>query len=88
MVVRIRITRGPRVKDVASGLAGLLTLISVASFSLSTWKILSDLGWAGGFFIDSGIFSHWQVWMAGTVATQLLSFRLSRPLSRERPLIS
>lgn len=81
-MVRIRITRGPRVDDVTSGLAGLLTLVSVACFTLSTWKILSDLGWAGAFFIGSGIFSHWQVWMAGTVAVQLVSFRLTRRLSR------
>jgi hypothetical protein len=88
MVVRIRITRGPWVNEVASGLAGLLTLVSVACFSLSTWKVLSDLGWAGGFFIMTGVLSHWQVWMAATVVSQLLSFRLSRRVPPPRALIN
>ncbi len=84
MVVRIRITRWSRVNEVASGFAGLLSLVSVACFALSAWKILSDLGMAGRFFIADGVFSHWQVWIAGTVAAQLVSFRLSR----HPPLIS
>jgi hypothetical protein len=84
MVVRIRISSGPRVNELASGLAGLLTLFSIVCFTLSVWKILSDIGWAGGFFIPAGLLSHWQVWMAATVLSQLLSFRLSR----QAPLIS
>jgi len=84
MVVRIRITRGPQVDQLTLGLAGLLTLVSVACLSLSIWKILADLDWAGGFFIRSGIFSHWQVWIGATVLTQLVSFRLSRR-SQRRP---
>jgi hypothetical protein len=70
--------------ELASGLAGLLTLVSVACFTMSVWKLLSEMGWVGKFFIAEGVFSHWQVWIAGAVAAQLVSFRLSRP----RPLIS
>lgn len=84
MVVRIRITRVPRASEVASRLAGPLTLLSVSCFFLSVWKILADLGWGGQFFIANGVWSHWQLWIAAAVAAQLLSFRLSRP----RPLIS
>ncbi len=96
MVVRIRIsTNLPRIHkgvtgngvaagELASGLAGLLTLVSVACFTMSVWKLLSEMGWVGKFFIAEGVFSHWQVWIAGAVAAQLVSFRLSRP----RPLIS
>ena len=90
MVVRIRISTSlPRIQkgttgEVASGLAGLLTLVSVACFTMSVWKLFAELDWLGKFFISTGVFSHWQVWMAGSVAAQLLSFRLSRP----RPLIS
>jgi hypothetical protein len=51
---------------------------------MSVWKLLSEMGWAGKFFLSTGVLSHWQVWIAGSVAAQLLSFRLSRP----RPLIS
>jgi hypothetical protein len=88
MVVRIRITSIPQASEVASGLAGPLTLLSVTCFSMSVWKILADLGWAGKFFLSSGIWSHWQLWIASAVAGQLVSFRLARGLSRERPLVS
>jgi hypothetical protein len=96
MVVRIRISTSlPRIErgvgghpvptgDLISGLAGLLTLVSVACFTMSVWKLLAEIGWVGKFFISDGIFSHWQVWIAASVAAQLVSFRLSRP----RPLIS
>jgi hypothetical protein len=90
MVVRIRISASvPRIQgkasgEVAMGLAGLLTLVSVACFAMSAWKLSSEMGWAGAFFLSTGVFSHWQVWIAGAVGAQLLSFRLSRP----RPLIS
>jgi hypothetical protein len=84
MVVRIRITRPPPVSEVAPALAGILSLISVSCFALAAWKILFDVGWAGPFFVSSGLFSHWQIWLAGTVGAQLLSFRLSR----QPPLIS
>jgi hypothetical protein len=84
MVVRIRIRTGQRIDGLYAGFAGFLTLASVACFSLSAWKLLADLGWAGNFVWDRGIPSHWQVWMAGAVAAQLVSFRLARKL----PLIS
>jgi hypothetical protein len=96
MVVRVRITAFPRVRrgnsgqgisgEFAPALAGLLTLVSVVCFVMSAWKLFSEFGWAGNFFISAGIFSHWQIWIAGAVAAQLISFRLSR--SRPRPLIS
>jgi len=84
MVVRIRIHASmPRLQpgaseEVTSGLAGLLTLVSVVCFTMSVWKLFSELGWTGAFVISGGIFSHWQVWIAGAVAAQLISFRLSR----------
>jgi hypothetical protein len=96
MVVRIRIStnlrripkdltgNGGAPGELASGLAGILTLVSVACFTMSVWKLLSEMGGVGKFFISDGVFSHWQVWIAGSVAAQLLSFRLARP----RPLIS
>jgi hypothetical protein len=85
MVVRIRIsTRFPQVdsrasREMLSGLAGLLTLASVSCFTMSAWKIMADLGWAGAFFQTRGFFSHWQVWISCAVAAQLVSFRLARP---------
>jgi hypothetical protein len=84
MVVRIRITTAPRLDGLYAGFAGFLTLAAVACFALGAWKLLADLGWAGNFVWDRGLLSHWQIWMAGAVAAQLVSFRLARKL----PLIS
>ena len=78
MLVRIRISRGPRAQTVLPALAGFFTLAAVVCFILAVWKICSDLGWAGAFFIAYGALSHWQVWVAGGVLAQLVSFRLGR----------
>lgn len=84
MVVRIRISRGPRVQEVFAGAAGLLTLVAVMCFIMSAWKLMADMGLAGGFVFTQGVLSHWQVWLAAGIATQLISFRITR----RRPLIS
>jgi hypothetical protein len=84
MVVRIRIhARLPKLEkgdsqEVTSGLAGFLTIVSVVCFVMSVWKLSAEMGWAGAFFIPTGVLSHWQVWIAGAVAAQLVSFRLTR----------
>ncbi len=72
MVVRIRLPRG------ASGLGGLIALVAVSCLMLAMWRLTSDLGWTGEFVIPDGILSHWQVWMAMTIATGFLAFRLVR----------
>lgn len=84
MVVRIRITRNPQFDGILAGIAGLLTLLAVACFVLGTWKIFSELGWAGGFFLAQGLFSHWQVWIALGTCAQLASFRLNRRFTNSR----
>ena len=88
MVVRIRITRpsrrGPQVQDFAAGVSGLLTLTAVVCTIMAAWKLMADMGQAGGFVLATGPFSHWQVWLASGIVAQLLSFRITR----RRPLIS
>ncbi len=88
MVVRIRISRGPRVQDVFAGAAGLLTLGAVACFIMSAWKLMADLGVAGKFVVTAGVFSHWQAWLGTGIAVQLVSFRIARRVGPTRPLIS
>jgi hypothetical protein len=85
MVVRIRFARGPlvrkgRVKNANSLQIAptLLTLVSIGSTLMGVWKVSADMGWAQAFAIDSGAFSHAQVWLALGAATQAGSWRLSR----------
>lgn len=85
MVVRIRLPRGAKGRwDIgkqapfASGLGGLIGLVAVSCLMLAMWRLTSDLGWTGEFVIPDGILSHWQVWMAMTIATGFLAVRLVR----------
>jgi len=85
MLVRIRLPRGaatgknkPRIGPVTFIAAGLLRMTAVACLMLALWRLTSDLGWTGAFFIDDGLFSHWQVWLGVTFALTMLSFRLAR----------
>ena len=48
------------------------------AFVLSMWRLGSDLGFARAFAIRSGILSHWQVWLAISVAIQFLAVLLNR----------
>lgn len=84
MVVRIRLKRDPRFDALFAGLASLLTLLAVACLILGAWKVFSELGWAGRFFVASGTLSHWQVWLALGIVLQLMSFRLNRRFARSR----
>jgi len=85
MKVRIRFSRGPRVgrfhrknKRLALALGALLNPATVMACILALWRLAADLHWTNTFAISSGLFSHWQVWMA---AAALLHF-CSRALNR------
>jgi hypothetical protein len=66
----------------AAGL--LLTPLALAAFTVSFWGFAAEFQWAGSFFITSGLFSHWQVWMLASGVFLLLSRLLSSYGSRER----
>ena len=77
MQVRIRLGRGPRVarrrgknRRIALAVGTLLTPLAVMALALGIWRLAADLNWAGEFAISSGLFSHWQVWIAAAVALQ------------------
>jgi hypothetical protein len=85
MLVRIRLRGGPKVRrkrrknrHVALASAALLTPAAVMAFVLSMWRLGSDLGFARAFAIRNGILSHWQVWLAISVAVQFLAVLLNR----------
>lgn len=62
----------------AAGLAGLLTPAAVLTAALAFWGIAADLNWASSFAISAGLFSHWQVWLAGAAALQVCAQLLNR----------
>jgi hypothetical protein len=45
---------------------------------LALWRIAADLNFANSFAIASGLFSHWQVWLAAAILLQLCSRVLNR----------
>ncbi len=45
---------------------------------LGVWRLCADLGWAGAFFVNAGILSHWQVWLALALFTELSALYLNR----------
>ena len=85
MLVRIRLHGGPKVlrkkrknRHVALASAALLTPAAVMAFVLSMWRLGSDLGFTRSFAIRTGILSHWQVWLAISVAIQFVAVLLNR----------
>ncbi|MBL8174344.1 MAG: hypothetical protein JNK48_06735 [Bryobacterales bacterium] len=93
MRIRIRIGQGPRIqrkegknRHLAMGAAALLTPASVMAAILGVWRICADIGLTGPFAIPTGLFSHWQVWLAIAALLQLLSMALGRyALKRRTP---
>lgn len=85
MIVRIRLKRGRQVKrsgrknqHATLAIATLLSPLKVAACALGLWRLSADLGIAGRFAIQDGLFSHWQVWIGMAGALQLLSIALNR----------
>jgi hypothetical protein len=85
MVVKVRFGRGHAVtrrngknSRIAMGGASLLTLVVISCASLGLWRVGTDLDWAGAFVFQSGILSHWQVWIGAAVGVQYASWRLNR----------
>ena len=85
MVVRIRFSKGSKLggkrrknRRLALVLAALLPPSALAAAVLALWSIAADLNWTHSFAISSGIFSHWQVWLAAAAALQLCARVLNR----------
>jgi hypothetical protein len=63
-------------RQLANVLVALLTPAALVALALGIWRMCADLGWAGVFVITGGFFSHWQVWIALSIALKLLSSTL------------
>lgn len=59
-------------------LAQLLTPASFLAYMLALWRLGADLQWTGEFAISSGLFSHWQVWLALAALLQVAGSMLRR----------
>lgn len=84
MRVRIRFGRGSVVTRrkgknarVALLIASLLTLIAICLAFMGFWRLLEDVDLTGDFVFDSGILSHWQIWLGGACAIQYAAWRLT-----------
>jgi hypothetical protein len=84
MMVRIKLRQGPPIqrkagknRQVASAIGTLLVPVTLMAYILGIWRLASDLGMAGEFAI-SGLFSHWQVWIAVAAALHIASSSLNR----------
>ena len=57
-------------------LVALLTPAAGIALAMGLWRLSADLGWAEAFLIPGGLFSHWQVWIALSIALKILSSTL------------
>jgi hypothetical protein len=85
MLIRIRLQYGSKRRKAeamhrhaALMAASLMTPIAVMAWALAGWRLAADLKWTGDFAIRSGIFSHWQVWVALGILVQFAAFLLHR----------
>jgi len=85
MLVRIRFGRGTSVqrrnrKNARMAMAASTcgTLVAISCGTLGSWRLGQDLGWAGDFVFESGVLSHWQVWLSAAALLQYGAWRLAR----------
>ena len=90
MVIRIRLSYGDAIRktavmnrQAALVVSSLMTPLAVMFWALGFWRIAADLRWTGEFAIASGLFSHWQVWIALAIAVQAGAIFLQRFARRE-----
>lgn len=82
IVLRLGVPTVSEVQEDARKLAriafSLLTPIALMAGALAVWRLGVDLDWTGQFPIESGLFSHWQVWLAIAIGLQVAAGRLRR----------
>jgi hypothetical protein len=85
MLVKIHFRSGRRVakkpgknRHIAYPAAALLKPVALMAYVFGIWRLASDMSMSSGDFPFTGLFSHWQVWMALGVAVHLVSYVLNR----------
>ena len=56
---------------IAETIAALLQPVALTALAMGIWALASGPGWTAGFAVRSGLFSHWQVWLAVAGLCQL-----------------
>ncbi|HYZ84606.1 MAG TPA: hypothetical protein VE621_09395 [Bryobacteraceae bacterium] len=94
MQVRFSSVRNPEIRkavqktqEVVPIFRSLLTPVAVVAYALAFWRMGADLNLTGEFFIARGLLSHWQVWLALGIGTQITGAtleRLGRPSNNRR----
>jgi hypothetical protein len=51
-------------QSAAAPVSFLIRSFALAAGVLGAWRLGSDLGWTQDFFIATGAWSHWQIWLA------------------------
>ena len=74
---------GARIFTILSVTAAFLTPFALMEGALGFWRLGADLGWTGAFFVTDGILSHWQVWIALSIFTQMVAVYLNRLLPKQ-----
>src|SRR3954449_11202034 len=65
----------------------LLKPVALLAYVLAGWRMGADMNWTGEFFISKGLFSHWQVWLALAIATQVTAAHLAPHADKHDDLI-
>jgi hypothetical protein len=94
MLVRFDAALNPAIQRVmttshetATVFSYLLTPVALIGYVLGIWRLAADLNWVGAFFIQRGILSHWQVWIALAIATQISAASLNRYRRRDQSMV-
>ena len=65
----------------------LLKPVALLAYVLAGWRVGADMNWTGEFFISKGLFSHWQVWLALAIATQVTAAHLVSQADKDSDVI-
>ena len=63
---------------IALSVATMLAPAALTAFTMAFWRVAADMRWTSAFVISSGLFSHWQVWLATAAILLLFASALNR----------
>jgi hypothetical protein len=72
----VPVTKAEFRKQFVNVLVSLLTPASMLALVFGLWRVSEDLGWTEAFVIPTGLFSHWQVWMALAIVLKMAASSL------------